>query len=137
MVDLDYFKCLNDYYGHQAGDECLIKVAQLLRTLADQHGFFCARYGGEEFAMIWVGQPAGKSLAICEDFSQALKTLQIDNPLSSNTSYLTVSIGLVELTPSKNNTINDVLRQADALLYQAKKEGRNKILHDSSNEIEN
>lgn len=137
MVDLDYFKYLNDCYGHQAGDDCLVRVAYLLRTLAAKHGFFCARYGGEEFAMIWVGRPVNSTLAECEIFLKALQDLQIENPYPSNmSSYLTASIGLVNLMPSKSNTIEDAFRQADALLYQAKKEGRNKILYSFSNDTE-
>ncbi|PYF84548.1 MULTISPECIES: diguanylate cyclase [Marinomonas] len=135
MMDLDYFKRLNDFYGHQAGDDCLVQVAGLLKTLADKHGFFCARYGGEEFAMIWVGKPISSTLAECEAFLQGLYGLQIPQSYPANASYLTASIGLVELTPSKDITIEDAFRQADALLYQAKQEGRNKVVHCVLSEI--
>ncbi|WP_425641319.1 diguanylate cyclase [Marinomonas gallaica] len=134
IIDLDYFKSLNDYYGHQAGDDCLVKVAQLLQSLATLHGFFCARYGGEEFAIIWVEESVDKTRIICNEFLQALQALQIKNPCPTSCPHLTASIGLVELIPNKSSTVKDAFRQADALLYQAKKEGRNKILCHSFSE---
>jgi diguanylate cyclase (GGDEF)-like protein len=124
MFDIDYFKNINDTYGHEAGDIALKYLAQLITTnrrAAD----VVARFGGEEFCMLGINMKREKILPFFEDLRQRIekKTLQWKNTDIS----LTVSIGVVtRLEHSLEATIN----RADELMYQAKEQGRNRVVID-------
>ncbi|MZI93676.1 diguanylate cyclase [Vibrio sp. CAIM 722] len=127
IFDLDYFKLLNDTYGHQAGDDCLIKFAQLLKTFARRPGDLCARYGGEEFALVFSGCSIEESKQRVDEFKHQLAKLKIHHSRNKADRYVTASIGLAECVPQRGETDDRIIELADNLLYQAKKSGRNQI----------
>ncbi len=127
MLDVDSFKKYNDHYGHQAGDDCLIRIAHLLQTHSKRAGDFIARYGGEEFAIIAVIAAPEQAQSFADAICQAVAQLEIPHATSA-LGKVTVSIGIAGAFPSEGKDATDLLRQADAALYQAKKNGRNRAV---------
>jgi diguanylate cyclase (GGDEF)-like protein len=124
MLDLDFFKRVNDTYGHQAGDHALMTVTGLiageLRRVDE-----VARYGGEEFAVILPETPGSEAMALAERIRQAVAA----KPLAINKTEevsLTVSIGLAVFAEDAK-TVDDLVKKADDALYRAKQEGRNRV----------
>lgn len=131
MIDVDWFKKYNDYYGHQAGDDCLRTISQTISAHTNRAGDLVARYGGEEFALIITTIPAENALAFAQKLCNALETLNLPHAMSTF-GHVTLSIGLTCITPSENDSSEDSLRKADEALYSAKAQGRNQaILHTS------
>ncbi len=124
MVDLDHFKQLNDTYGHQAGDEALCCVAQLLRKEV-RPGDIVSRYGGEEFAIILPKSSAEDSVAVAHRIRReiAIQPIRIS---SEDRIHLTASLGLATF-PSDVKSEEALLRKADQAMFQAKKLGRNRV----------
>ncbi|BDM79637.1 diguanylate cyclase [Acaryochloris marina] len=124
MVDLDHFKQLNDTYGHQAGDEALCCVAQLLRKEV-RPGDIVSRYGGEEFAIILPKSSVEDSVAVAHRIRReiAIQPIRIS---SEDRIHLTASLGLATF-PSDVQSEEALLRKADQALFQAKKLGRNRV----------
>lgn len=127
ILDIDYFKQYNDHYGHQAGDMCIIKVAQQLKQLADEEGIFCARYGGDEFILIFDNVEKEKVIAFAKKLRESVHALAIEHTFSKNMPIVTISQGICQDIPKKKNKVWDFLSTADYLLYQVKKCGRNNI----------
>lgn len=127
IIDVDHFKLLNDTYGHQSGDNCLVEVSKLLKLFANRPGDICARYGGEEFALVWGDAPLTDTKALACKLLSQLAGLNIPNAKSPTESYLTASIGLAEITPDKNSRVDELIGKADSLLYKAKESGRNRV----------
>ncbi len=125
LIDLDYFKLLNDYYGHQSGDDCLIRVGALLRSFANRTGDICARYGGEEFALVWPGTSLENAQHMAQNVVKQIAELKILNEHSPVNQYLTASIGVAQMIPTVEYDKADLINRADNMLYQAKKQGRN------------
>lgn len=124
IVDIDFFKQYNDTFGHQAGDDALCQVAQLLQNCCRRPADIAARLGGEEFVLLLpdTGQTGASHVAGC--IQRCLEKLAIHHP-ASDTSWLTVSIGAVSWhNPSIDGS--QMLQVADQMLYQAKSEGRNR-----------
>jgi len=118
LIDVDYFKAINDILGHAAGDAALRDVADAISGhLRDRD--FLGRYGGDEFLLILPQTPCSTALAITERLSQAVRNLS----LSSGSQPLTLSIGITEALPS-DDTVS-ILARADKALYKAKSDGRN------------
>lgn len=132
LLDIDFFKNFNDHYGHVAGDACLVKVAGLIASLVSRPTDLAARYGGEEFTVILSGTDADGAYAIAERIRQGVQDLAIPHHTSSANRYITVSIGLCTVTPdtAPDSTV-DILHLADAQLYLAKEQGRNRISRDT------
>lgn len=126
MVDVDYFKNLNDTFGHQTGDECLIQVAAALRSVLPRRTDFLARYGGEEFAAILASTDRAGALIVGRRMQEAIEALRISNP-SSIGQYLTISIGAATFDHPLHGTPGTLVEAADRALYQAKQMGRNRI----------
>ena len=127
IIDLDFFKLINDTYGHQAGDDCLKQVAELLSRYAKRSSDICARYGGEEFVLLWADQPLEQAIRLAEDILHELIELKIDNEKSSISAYLTASIGVAQMLPDQQTSMSSLLEGADSALYQAKHAGRNRV----------
>lgn len=127
MLDVDWFKKYNDRYGHQAGDECLRRVAGTLLEKANRAGDLVARYGGEEFVMIITTSDPDGALAYAQMVAQAIATLNIPHQ-TSDFGMVTVSIGIAGSTPSENENAFSLLKRADEALYRAKEGGRNKVV---------
>lgn len=125
LVDLDYFKPLNDLYGHDYGDACLQAVGQMLRQFTADHIDLAARFGGEEFVLCLCDQSDQETRASCEQLLEDLRLLNIQNKGSKILDRVTASIGAVSFTPKPEVRWPAVIRRADALLYEAKHGGRN------------
>jgi diguanylate cyclase (GGDEF)-like protein len=128
MCDIDFFKSFNDQYGHQAGDACLMAVAQAIRSRTVRPGDFVARYGGEEFVIILPGTPAEGALHIAEQIRMAVRKLTISHAGSEVDPFVTVSLGVAQGVPSPETNAEALLQAADMALYQAKQQGRNRVV---------
>ncbi len=128
FCDVDYFKNYNDRYGHLAGDECLIQVAQALDGSVRRPGDLVSRYGGEEFAIILPQTSVTGAVQVAEIITETLKFLQIPHDTSLISSHLTVSMGIASLIPSLNSSPQVLIEAADQALYQAKAQGRNSYI---------
>ena len=126
ILDLDYFKSINDHYGHLYGDECLIQVADCIKQNLNRPRDLCARYGGEEFAVIMGNTPSANAVQLIERIRLEILSQKIKHKLSPITGYVTASIGVATITPSKQDDMADLLLHADKALYQAKSEGKNR-----------
>ena len=127
FCDVDYFKKYNDRYGHQAGDECLIKIGHLLAALFRRAGELPARYGGEEFAVILPGTDAFQALLLGEKLRADVEALQIRHEESNISQWVTLSIGIVSIQPRGKHTSAFFIQEADNALYRSKEEGRNRV----------
>ncbi|AFZ66431.1 diguanylate cyclase domain-containing protein [Deinococcus peraridilitoris] len=128
LCDVDYFKRYNDHYGHLQGDQCLREVAAALSRSVRDRSDFAARYGGEEFVVLLPGTDAPGARRVAERVNDELALCAIAHARSDVSAFVTISVGVATLTPDGENTAQDVLAQADALLYQAKQSGRRQIM---------
>jgi diguanylate cyclase (GGDEF)-like protein/PAS domain S-box-containing protein len=127
LIDIDHFKILNDTYGHQSGDKCLIQVGKVLANFANRPGDICARYGGEEFALVWGDTTPKQARALAKKVLKRIVDLKIANKYSTTANHLTASIGLATVTPKKKSKPIKVISKADKMLYKAKERGRNRV----------
>jgi diguanylate cyclase (GGDEF)-like protein len=130
LADLDFFKRLNDTYGHARGDECLRAVAQALQATARRPSDLVARYGGEEFGIIIPESDAPAMRALLQNALNAVRNLAFAHSASDVATHVTISIGAVTLVPAvAGGDILSTLEAADRLLYDAKQMGRNQAQH--------
>lgn len=127
MIDVDHFKDYNDRYGHQAGDDCLRRLAQVLAAASQRSGELAARYGGEEFVVILPGVTLEDAMSNAERIRSAVQALNIVNAVDIPAGMLTVSIGVACRVPTAHDSPASLLRAADAALYEAKHQGRNRV----------
>lgn len=125
MLDIDFFKKVNDTYGHQAGDRALVKVAKVLkRELRMQD--FVARYGGEEFAILL---PETKDIDAAVAATRCRKNIEVTPIVQNEIRFsVTVSMGLASLPNERVNDVESLIRLADEALYEAKRTGRNRMV---------
>lgn len=128
LCDVDFFKLYNDTYGHQAGDECLKQVAQTLHQTLKRSGDLVARYGGEEFAVILPETSKEGALFIAQEMHQRINQLQIRHCHSEISQCITLSFGVTSQMPAPGDSWEVLIKMADQALYQAKKEGRDRIV---------
>jgi len=126
MLDIDYFKRVNDDYGHQVGDDALRRVANILREVVHRTTDIMARYGGEEFAIILPNTEVAGAYIVAEKIRKKIAKQQLE--VNGITFSITVSIGLMGDEPSKGSNADFWLKEADDALYKAKEEGRNKVV---------
>lgn len=124
MLDVDYFKLYNDAYGHQAGDECLVRVAQALKTSVRSPDDLVSRYGGEEFLLILFDCPPEMADHVAKRIQDNLRQAAIVHKASKVSEYVTASMGIAGMTAGL--TADEIVSQADAALYRAKESGRNR-----------
>jgi diguanylate cyclase (GGDEF)-like protein len=131
MFDVDCFKEYNDKYGHVAGDNCLIKIADIVEKLTSRKGDLIARYGGEEFAVILPNIELTGAVAFAKKLQEGVQKHKIEHLSSKLTTLkcVTISVGVTHLMPFTKMTANQIIEAADNALYEAKRDGRNRVHH--------
>ncbi|MFN7024768.1 MAG: GGDEF domain-containing protein [Pseudorhizobium sp.] len=124
LIDVDHFKNFNDTYGHQAGDACLKAVAQTLRACEWGEGTIVARYGGEEFAVVMPGVSLDQAVSAAERARITIQSTDLSK-LPGRPGRQTISIGASTISSDVATSLDELLRNADRALYQAKQQGRN------------
>ena len=130
LIDIDFFKHYNDALGHQAGDQCIRQVSEVLSAACVRAGDTVCRYGGDELAIILPGisiKDAGKH---AEKLRQAITNLALSHPSSSVNSIVTLSIGVACSQPVLSLSASELIKSADRALYLAKQRGRNQVASD-------
>ena len=127
FCDIDYFKRFNDTYGHQAGDECLVRVAQAMDETLNRPADLVARYGGEEFIALLVDTDAEGARILAERMRARVESLRVEHRASSVAPHLTVSLGVATVVPRHAVRPEDLVDLADRALYAAKEGGRNRV----------
>lgn len=124
MLDVDYFKRYNDHYGHQAGDACLAKVADIMKTSVRSPVDLVARYGGEEFVIVLPASSVDQAAQVAERVQANLRETALPHAASDVSETVTVSMGI---TLSKGgDSASGIIARADEALYRAKQQGRNR-----------
>lgn len=126
ILDIDYFKEYNDNYGHQAGDDCIVMIAEELKKMQGDR-IFCARYGGDEFIVIYEGMTEQEVFAQAEQLRQRILDRKVEHAYSKALPVITISQGICYDVPGEQNRSWDFLHAADALLYRVKRKSRNNI----------
>lgn len=121
LIDIDYFKSINDLYGHNVGDFCLIEVAQTLKKAMRKNDII-ARFGGEEFVIVLPNTPINKAVTIAE----MLRKKVYQGAYSEFELPLTITLGITE-SKSQNDTTLKMIKRADKALYKGKDKGRNRV----------
>jgi diguanylate cyclase (GGDEF)-like protein/PAS domain S-box-containing protein len=129
MIDIDYFKNYNDYYGHLQGDGCLRQVAQAIDAVPKRATDIVARYGGEEFVILLPDTNAEQAIIVAEKCLEIVTQQQIPHAVSKVSNVVSISIGVNTMMPTQNLHPSALIKAADTLLYQAKENGRNQIQH--------
>lgn len=129
LADIDSFKKYNDTNGHIQGDECLRQIAAVLMDAGRRQYDLAARYGGEEFALILPGGSTLKNAAKrAEVLRKKVEALKIPHRTSVSGKVVTISIGVAAMIPNTSTQPIDLVKRADAALYQAKNQGRNQVV---------
>ena len=128
LIDIDYFKRYNDHYGHQGGDDCLIKVAQTIAKIPQRPTDLVARYGGEEFAVILPHTNSEGALIVAEEIREAIANLSIPHQNSAISDRITLSMGIASEIPTGEQSLEVLISYADQALYTAKSQGRNQAI---------
>jgi diguanylate cyclase (GGDEF)-like protein len=124
MLDLDYFKTVNDGYGHLVGDRALQKLVQVCRDALRQEDMI-GRLGGEEFAILLIEAESDKAFEVAERIRQAVASTEIPLEMKPPLQF-TVSIGVAGLIET-DSSIEEIINRADQALYAAKRSGRNRV----------
>jgi diguanylate cyclase (GGDEF)-like protein len=128
MIDVDFFKRYNDTYGHQGGDECLRRVAGAMADVVKRSSDAVARYGGEEFAIILPATDPAGACIVAERIRAAVEALAMPHEHSDIADHVTVSIGVASVIVTTEGLPAQLIGFADAALYRAKNEGRNRVV---------
>ncbi|WP_082930797.1 GGDEF domain-containing protein [Shewanella woodyi] len=126
LIDVDYFKRLNDSAGHQSGDECLVEIAKILTVTANRPRDLAARYGGEEFVLLLPETDIAGCTEIAEALKRKLAAAKLPHPDSDIGSLVTISQGVTLWKEGMG--AQELLECADSLLYQAKSSGRDRFI---------
>jgi diguanylate cyclase (GGDEF)-like protein len=125
IMDIDYFKNYNDYYGHPKGDDCLRAIGKTLKDLQSSMGIYAARVGGEEFALLWFAEDPANADSVTVLVSRKIHDLNIPHEKSTAAPYVTVSIGVHIVKCGDSYDMHALYDLADKALYAAKGKGRN------------
>jgi diguanylate cyclase (GGDEF)-like protein len=128
LCDVDFFKPFNDHYGHQAGDDCLKRVAVALQSAGRRPADLVTRYGGEEFAVVLPETDLAGAVKVAEACRSAVEQLKITHEYSNAASHVSISAGVAGLLPGMAITAEQLILAADQALYQAKHLGRNRVV---------
>jgi diguanylate cyclase (GGDEF)-like protein len=136
IADIDHFKAFNDNHGHPRGDTCLIAVANALQSAVTRSTDLVARYGGEEFGCVLPQTGAQGALRVAQKMVRAVTGLAIEHRHSPGNDTVSVSVGVVTMTPSPGESPVVMLRAADEALYDAKAQGRNRVVVAGSGSVD-
>jgi len=130
MIDIDFFKHYNDHYGHLQGDECLVKIAQTLKTVASRSLDIVARFGGEEFALLIPSSNIKQAYQLAERCRREIINLQIPHATTEveGLNIVSISAGVSSMTPTIKSSAFTLIDIADKRLYKAKEAGRNCVV---------
>ncbi len=126
MIDVDHFKLYNDHYGHQAGDECLRRVATAIREAMNGTQSLVGRYGGEEIVAISADDSEDSARHVADRIVDRVAQLDLPHDSSPSIQRVSVSVGATTQTPPLTESFNVMLKLADSALYTAKRDGRNR-----------
>ncbi len=126
LIDIDFFKKYNDGYGHQGGDDCLQKVARALADTMRRSSDMVARYGGEEFTVVLPNTDLDGAMVIAEELRHAVEELALKHEFSDVADIVSISLGAAGIPPQCGDDSASLIALADAALYDAKEEGRNR-----------
>ena len=124
ILDIDHYKQFNDNYGHQAGDDCLVRIAEAIRSMEEYPNVFTARYGGDEFVVIYEDYSFEEIDKMARILRQKIHDLKIEHRYSKVADHITISQGLFHRIPTGSNRHWDFLHCADMALYVVKSKGR-------------
>jgi len=130
MIDVDHFKEFNDTFGHQAGDECLKQLAAVFQQHARRAGDVPARFGGEEFVLLLPDTTLQSACEAAEDLRKGVAGMEINISQQGLLvgQHITISCGIAVVVPEGEENPESLLAQADKALYQAKEQGRNRVV---------
>lgn len=128
LLDIDFFKGINDYYGHLVGDQALQQLSACLQELCRRPDDMAFRIGGEEFCILTTGESKDSVEQFAEKIRATVEGLKIPNKQSEVSSYMTISIGVAYKIPRVGDNQDEFINVADKRLYQAKASGRNKVI---------
>jgi diguanylate cyclase (GGDEF)-like protein len=128
ILDIDYFKQYNDTYGHQAGDACLVRIADILKNTFRRSNETVARYGGEEFVVMSLGDEDKELIERLEQLSDIVEDSKIEHLGSKVSDNITISGGIASTAYDECYSIEELIRTADSALYMAKGNGRNRVV---------
>ncbi|MBV7534727.1 response regulator [Duganella sp. sic0402] len=135
LLDVDCFKQYNDHYGHAMGDQVLREVSRVLSANLRRPADLGARYGGEEFVLVLPDTPRPAAMRIGERIREGIEALAIQHDGSVCAPTITISVGGATLAPGRSETMEALLAAADQHLYDAKGEGRNRVLWRRAEEL--
>lgn len=125
MGDIDYFKRINDSYGHGCGDSVLKTVSMIMKEHCDKNNAAAVRWGGEEFIIIYRNRSSGEAVPLCRQLAGSINTAAV--PVSEGgTVSITMTFGIAYGTPGCD--VDELVNRADKLLYEGKNAGRNRII---------
>lgn len=127
LIDIDYFKCYNDFYGHVKGDQALKITAQQITNSIDGNTALPVRYGGEEFAVVLPQYDLDEACSVANRILQNIKQAAIPHEKSPVKNILSISCGVACIIPNNDNDIQTLIHYADIALYKAKENGRNRV----------
>ena len=129
MIDIDRFTEYNDRFGHQIGDECLVKLGRQIKENVRRPGDLVARYGGEEFAVVMSRTDQQGAFRVAHQICAGIEGLALEHPESDISRWVTVSVGVATSTPAVDSSWEDLalVTQATTALGHAKTSGRNRV----------
>ena len=136
LIDIDFFKKYNDFYGHQQGDECLIDVSKIIKSATHRQSDIAARYGGEEFGIILPETDTAGAMTVANGLLEEIRRKKLPHLKSEIEDFITLSIGVASVVAESKTGYESVIKAADDALYTSKKNGRNRVTVFSQKAIE-
>jgi two-component system cell cycle response regulator len=130
LFDVDKFKLYNDYYGHLGGDDCLVRIAQVVQQIVQRPADLVARYGGEEFLVLLPNTDLAGAIKVAQSIQQAIHDQAIPHAKSDVKNIVTLSFGITSLIPTWDIKPDTLIASADRAMYNAKQEGRDRYCTD-------